>query len=143
MDTSDADELDSLLIRHQADVHRMWELLMQPLGWRSTSLWVTFIGADRRPTRYLLEIAEADVAPTDEDLEHLYAVLEQVLREEGEGATIALLVARPGRDPLGSQDLVFCSRLLEGARRSGVPVEPVHVATDAAIWPVTPDDLAA
>lgn len=143
MDATDRDELDSLLIRNQPDVQRMWELLMQPLGWRSTSLWVTFIGADRRPTRYLLEIADADVVPSDEELENLYGVLEHVLEEEGEGCTVALLVARPGRDPLGDQDRVFCTRLLAGARRAGVPVEPVHVATDVDIWPVTPDDLAA
>ena len=143
MHSPDRSELDALKIRTQADLHRMWELLMQPLGWRSMSLWVTFIGADRRPTRFLLEVAEHESIPTEGDVANLYDVLDQVLRDEGQPCTVAFLIARPGRQPLSAQDRLFGQRLLEGARRAGVPVEPVHVATDVAIWAVTPDDLAA
>ena len=143
MHSPDRSELDALKIRTQADLHRMWELLMQPLGWRSMSLWVTFVGADRRPTRFLLEVAEHESIPSDDDVANLYDVLDQVLRDEREPCTVAFLIARPGCEPLSAQDRLFGQRLLQGARRSGVPVEPVHVATDVAIWAVTPDDLAA
>jgi hypothetical protein len=37
----------------------------------------------------------------------------------------------------------LASRLLAGARVSGVPCHPIHVANDVAVWAVTPDDLAA
>src|SRR4051794_29830878 len=141
MDTPEGRELDHLKIRTQSDLHRMWELLMQPLGWRSLSLWVTFIGADRRPTRFLLEVADAGI-PTEDDVANLFDVLGHVLHEEA-GSSVAFLIARPGRGPLTPQDRLFGRRLLEGAHRLAVPLEPVHVATDVAIWAVAPDDLAA
>ena len=143
--TTDDDraELEQLQISTQADLHRMWELLMQPLGWRARSLWVTFIGSDRRPTRMLLEVAECPSVPTEPEVASLYDVLGQIMRQDGSAASAAFLVARPGRDPLTDDDRLFGRRLLAGARRSGVGVEPVHVATDVAIWTVTPDDLAA
>jgi hypothetical protein len=143
MHSADRSELDALEINTQADLHHLWEVLMQPLGWRSMSLWVTFIGADRRPTKFLLEVAEHEAVPSDDDLANLYYVLDQVLRDEDQECTVAFLIARPGREPLSAEDRLFGQRLLRGARRAGVPVEPVHVATDVAIWAVTPDDLAA
>ena len=136
-------ELDRLRVVTQADLQRLWELLMQPLGFRSTSLWVTFIGPDRRPTRFLLEVAEADDVPGPEEVANLYAVLDQVLHEEGAGTTAgpADHQARSRRPDL--LDRRWGQRLLEGARTSGVPVEPLHVATDLAVLALTPDDLAA
>ena len=141
--TSRRHELDHLRIRTQRDLQRLWELLMQPLGFRSTSLWVTLIGEDRRPTRFLIEVAGAEDVPGRDEVAHLYDVLEQVLREEGAGTTAALLITRPGRDGPSSVDRLFGRRLLEGARASGVPLEPLHVATDVAVLPLAPDDLAA
>ena len=70
-------------------------------------------------------------------------MLEQVLREEGAGTTAALLITRPGRDGPSPVDRLFGRRLLEGARASGVPLEPLHVATDVAVLALAPDDLAA
>jgi hypothetical protein len=143
MQSADRSEYDALEIHTQADLQRLWELLMQPLGWRAMSLWVTFIAADRRPTKFLLEVAEHDSVPSEDDVANLYYVLDQLLRDEGELCTVAFLLARPGRGPLTAQDRLFGQRLLLGARRAGVPVEPVHVATDVAILALTPDDLAA
>ena len=143
--TTDDDraELERLQISTQADLHRMWELLMQPLGWRARSLWVTLIGCDRRPTRMLLEVAECPAVPTEARVAGLYDVLGQIMRQDGAAASAAFLVARPGRDPLSDDDRLFARRLHAGAARAGVDVEIVHVATDIAIWAVAPDDLAA
>lgn len=88
------------------------------------------------------EIDDHDRVPTSEEISNLYAVLAEVVHEEP-GSTPAFLIARPGRGPLTGQDRLLSARLVRGARRSGVPVEPIHVATDDAIWAVTPDDLAA
>ena len=46
MDKDIRTQLDDLRIRTQSDLHRLWQLLMQPLGFRATSVWVTLIGAD-------------------------------------------------------------------------------------------------
>jgi hypothetical protein len=136
-------ELNRLRIRTQGDVQRMWELLMQPLGFRSTSVWVSFIGPDDRPTRFLIEITENDELPGPEDVANLFSMLEMVCAEETDAASVALLVSRPGRDSVNASDRDLASRLLAGARASSVPCHPIHVANDVAVWAVTPDDLAA
>jgi hypothetical protein len=143
MDDHTSSELDRLKIRTQGDVQRMWELLMQPLGFRSTSVWVTFIGPDDRPTRFLLEITDNDELPGLEEVAHLFASLEHICTEEGDATSVALLVSRPGRDSVNAADRAFAARLMAGARRSSVPCHPIHVANDVAVWAVTPDDLAA
>ena len=53
---------------------------MQPLGFRSTSLWVTFVGSDDRPTRFLIEVAESEHVPEPREVANLYDVLQQVHR---------------------------------------------------------------
>ncbi len=136
-------ELDELKIRNQSDVHRMWELLMQPLGFRSTSIWVTFIGVDDRPTRFLLEITESEHLPDAEEVANLFAMLEHVCVDEGEGTSVAFLVTRPGRDSVNAFDRDLAGRLVAGARSSHVHCHPIHVANDRAVWAVSPDDLAA
>lgn len=137
------DELDRLKICSQGDVQRMWELLMRPLGFRSTSLWVSFIGADDRPTRFLLEIAETDEVPDAQMVSNLYLMLGQLADEDGLGTGVAFLLARPGRDRIKEFDRRLAARLLEGADRSSLRVHPIHVANDVAVLAVTPDDLAA
>lgn len=136
-------ELDRLKIRNQSDVQRMWELLMQPLGFRSTSVWVTFIGTDDRPTRFLVEIAETEQLPEAREVENLFDVLEQVCLDEGDGTSVAFLVTRPGRDTVNAFDRDLATRLLAGARASSVACHPIHVANDVGVRAVTPDDLAA
>jgi hypothetical protein len=143
MDDHTATELDSLKIRSQSDLQRMWELLMQPLGFRTTSVWVTFVGADQRPTRFLVEIAESEQLPEPHLVANLFDVLEQIGAEEGEGTSVAFLVTRPGRDAVNAFDRELAGRLLAGARASTLHCHPVHVANDVAVWAVTPDDLAA
>ena len=136
-------ELDAIKIASQADLHRLWELLMDPLGFRGLSLWLTLIGPDRRPTRFLMEIGETPGVPTEDDVASLHQVLRQLLRDEADGTTAAFLITRPGRDGLTDDDRLFAGRLRAGARLAGVPLEPVHVATDRQVLAVAPDDLAA
>ena len=136
-------ELDQLTIGSQADVQHMWELLMQPLGFRATSLWVTFIGSDDRPTRLLVEITESEQLPTAPEVANLFDVLRQVIDEDSDDLSVAFLITRPGRDGTSSFDRALSARLLSGARASGIAIHPVHVANDLAVRAVTPDDLAA
>jgi hypothetical protein len=143
MDDHTATELDSLKVRNQNHVQRMWELLMQPLGFGSTSIWVTFIGSDDRPTRFLLEIAESEQLPEPHEVANLFDVLEQICTDEGEGTSLAFLVTRPGRDSVNAFDRDLAGRLMTGARASSLHCHPIHVANDLAVWAITPDDLAA
>ncbi len=156
MDLDKSRELDQITIHGQADLQRLWELLMRPLGFRSRSIWLTFIDPDRRPLRSLMEVAECDDAPDPDDIANLYAVLRDVLEDHdrerddgaGPGHSVAILVTRPSREHesghgLEPDDRVLGRMLVEGARLAGVPLEPVHVATDHAVLVLAPDDLAA
>lgn len=143
MDDDLASDLDALTIRTQGDLQRMWELLMQPLGFRSTSLWVTFIGSDDRPTRFLIEVAESGHVPEPREVANLYDVLAQVIDEDPDDLSVAFLITRPGRDGTRPFDRALSASLLAGARVSGIPIHPVHVADDVAVRAITPDDLAA
>ena len=143
MDDHTSTELDRLTIRTQGDLQRMWELLMQPLGFRSTSLWVTFIGSDDRPTRFLIEVSESEHVPEPREVANLFDVLQQVIDQDPDDLSVAFLISRPGRDGTRAFDRELSARLLAGARTAGVPVRPVHVADDVAVRAITPDDLAA
>jgi hypothetical protein len=143
MDDHTPSELDQLAIRSQRDLQRMWELVMQPLGFRATSLWVTFIGSDDRPTRFLIEIAETDRVPDPREVANLYDVLRQLVDEDSDDLTVAFLITRPGRDGISSFDRQLALRLMAGSRAAGLPIHPIHVADDVAVHAVTPDDLAA
>lgn len=136
-------ELDTLTIRSQTDLQRLWKLLMEPLGFRSTSLWVTFIGSDDRPNRFLIEVAESDQLPSRREVANLFDVLRQVIDEDPDDLSVAFLITRPGRDGIRSFDRGLSQRLMAGARTAAIPVHPVHVADDLAVRAVTPDDLAA
>ena len=136
-------ELDQLTLRSPADLQRMWELLMAPLGFRTTSLWVTFVGPDDRPTRFLIEIVESEALPSSTEVANLFDVLHQVLAEDPSAVSVAFLITRPGHGGPTAFDRTLSARLLAGARAAGVPTHPVHVADDVAVRAVTPDDLAA
>jgi hypothetical protein len=143
MDDHTSTELDRLTIRTQHDLQHMWELLMHPLGFRSTSLWVTFIGSDDRPTRFLIEVSESDHVPDPREVANLYDVLQQVIDQDPDDLTVAFLISHPGRDGTRAFDRELSARLLAGARTAGVPLRPIHVADDVAVRAITPDDLAA
>ncbi len=143
MDDHTPAELDELTIRSQADLQRMWELLMQPLGFRSTSLWVTFVGSDQRPTRLLVEITESESLPSLPEVANLFDVLQQIIDEDPDDLTVAFLITHPGRDGTTEFDRQLSARLLAGAHDSGISLLPIHVADDVAVRAVTPDDLAA
>lgn len=139
-------ELDHLRVTQQRDLHRMWELLMWPLGFTARSLWVTFVDTDGRPLQALVEIGELDDLGGDPgaepDVAPLFHVLDQVLGD-GPAVSVAFLVVRPGRAGLQAEDRRLAAALLAGARRAGIHCHPVHVADDVRLAAVTPDDLAA
>ena len=137
------EQLANLRLRTQSDVHRMWELLMRPLGFSSTSLWVTFVDDRGAPLPALMEIGESEEVPTEAEVAKLFAVLTHVVADAHDIAGVAFLITRPGRGALLPSDRVLAERLVTGARRVRLPCEPVHVANDVAVLTIAPDDLAA
>lgn len=145
MDDDVRHELTLMRLRTQSDVHRMWELVMQPLGFGSTSLWFTFVDDRDAPLPMVVELAEIDESgfPSGDDVAHLYSLLEQASADPGGIASVAFLITRPGRGGILETDRRLAALLLGGARRSRLGCQPIHVAHDLAILTITPDDLAA
>ena len=137
------DQLANLRLRTQHDVQRMWELVMQPLGFTSSSLWVNFYDDRRTPRPMLMEIAEHPGVPSGTEVARLIEILDDVVHGEPDLAGVAFLITRPGKGGLLESDRLLAARLLAAARTVGLPCQPVHVAHDAAVLAVAPDDLAA
>ena len=136
-------ELDRLVVHHQRDLQHLWELLMCPLGFARRSLWVTFVDRDGRPLPQLMEVDELPTGDAAAEVGQLFEVLTDAFGDVLDDLALAFLVVRPGRAGLHADDRRLAAALLAGAREAGVRCHPVHVADDARLQPVTPDDLAA
>ncbi|MBS44680.1 MAG: hypothetical protein CMH83_16240 [Nocardioides sp.] len=130
-------------VRTQTDLERFWRAAMEPLGFASQSLWVVMLAPDGTPFPHLTQIEECDQPPTPEEAATLAGVLGEVLDEVVPGGRLALLRSRPGGSALTSDDRRWATALAEAFVAVGLPAEPVHVASDADLRPVTADDLAA
>ena len=144
MDEDSNAELEHLTIRTPGDLRRLWRLVMRPLGFRTTSLWLTLVGPDGRPLRVLVEITGCEVLPDVSEVTSLFDVLDEACRcEELAGASVAFLITRPGHDGVSAFDRHLATRLIAGAREARIDCHPVHVANNLGVHAVTPNDLAA
>ncbi len=67
-------------------------------------------------------------------IENLMIGLTDVLMADFEpGTSVALLLTRPGCDPVSAEDRRWATALTRAAARIGVPIEPIFRANDEAI----------
>ncbi len=135
--------LTDLRLHSQADVQRMWDLLMRPLGVGSQALWVCLVDDRDAPIPLLTEITGHEDVPTELEIAKLFETLVLLRGEERDVSSVAFLISHPGRGGLNDCDRLFAARLTAAARASGVPCHPIHVANDDGLVPVSADDLAA
>lgn len=131
------DEVRELPIHSQADLARLWRALMGELGFARRLLWLVLVCDDGVPVPHIVRVEDVPDIPGDELL-HLLQMCRQVDDECG----VALLLSRPGSDGLSASDKAWAAALLSAARTTGVSCWPLHVANDAAVRVVAPDDLA-
>lgn len=143
MDDDIATELTTLRLHSQADVQRMWDLLMRPLGFGSHTLWITLVDDRAAPIPNLVQIADSDAVPTEQQVAQLFEFLREICAHQADITSFAFLLSHPGRGGLTDFDRQYAARLMDGARASGVRCHPVHVANDDVLVPVSADDLAA
>ena len=122
-----------------AAVHGQWRALMGPLGFDRSSLWTQLIGPDRR----CVGLVEVDDLPRVPHRDEVADIVRHLAASGGPDTSLAFLLARPGVDGLRASDLAWARTLLAVCAELGLRCEPVHVACDAWLVPVTPDDLAA
>jgi len=129
-------------LRSQAALHRQWRAMMGPLGFGGRRLWVLFLQPDDRPTELLMQIDDVPDSPREGEADSLLRLCREVRREHDLGR-VAVLLSRPGSAGVRASDRRWGRALLEAARQTGVPLAPLHLATDEAVVPLTGDDLLA
>jgi hypothetical protein len=128
-------------VHDQADLERLWRALVGDPGFGVRSLWVLFLDEDGVAAPVIPQIDEIPVEPSAEGVAGLVGMLGDVRRQACPGASVALLLARPGRG-IDETDRVWARALEAGAASAGLPLWPTHVATDLELRVVAPDDLA-
>lgn len=126
----------------QADLEQTWRMLMEPLGFTRTSLWIVFLHPDGRPHKTLIEVpAPADMVAPDPTAPELLGLLEEWTSAQVPEGRVAFLRTRPGRGGLDRTDRLWAAALYAAAQVAGVPCEVVHVANDDHLVPVPLDEL--
>lgn len=128
-------------IHHHGDLYRHWARLLGPLGFDRRSLWLGFIDADARMNSGVTCIEDL---PVRADLDHCRHVLELCRHIVGDPPTrqsVAMLLTRGGRDPMGADDRTWGRGLTTAARERGLDRWPVHFANDEILQVFAPDDL--
>lgn len=128
-------------ITSQADLERLWRVLMRPLGFTETSLWAMLVDADGRPVPTLTEITELADLPDPGETFSMAAFLGDLLAEHVPGGRVALLRTRPGRGRARPEDLAWAAALHAAFAAAGVPAHVVHLATDDQVLPMPLDAL--
>ncbi len=128
-------------VRTQEDLHRVWRMLMGPLGFGGHSLWMLVLDEDARPTPALLQIEDLPPLPTLEQRRDMERFLAQLLPDRR--GTVVFLLTRPGPTPITAGERRWAQALMEVVRRAKLPTWPVHRANDLELVVIAPDDLAA
>ena len=124
-------------IHSAADMRQRWRALMGDLGFGQRLLWVGFIGGDRRMYKTMSQVP-VRAKPQPGLTEYVMIRLPRVLAGLESGATVALLLTRPGRGPVSNLDREWASLLTTSAAEHGVPLEPIFRANDEAVAEVAP-----
>ena len=127
----------------QADLEEVWRHLMGPAnlgeGFGRRSVWLLRVDGERRVVPAITEIAECDEAPAPGTADGLAQVL-RMLDDDDPGGSFAFLLSRPGQG-LQEADRVWGRFLVAAGRDAGVRLEIVHLATDAGVVALPPDEL--
>jgi hypothetical protein len=129
-------------IHSPADLRQRWRAIMGPLGFGERSLWIGFVGVDRRMVKALSQVPLGP-RPRRRPVESVLSSLHQVLESFVDGTTIALLLTRPGRGAISDADRHWATLLTEIAAEVDLPIEPIFRANDEAIVLVEPQARAA
>ena len=129
-------------ITDQQALFTYWRALMGPLGFSRPRLWLSFISAEDRPTPLLTQIDELPEFPDDEPLlANLMYVAKRVIDDQVEGGSLAVLLSRPGGAQLTASDRAWARGLTAASDFAGLPMRPVHLATDESVRVFALDDL--
>jgi hypothetical protein len=126
-------------VQSQADLEEVWRRLMGSHGFGGRSLWMLRIAPGGEVVPRVVQIAECDDGPDPTMTSGLAKVLASLDAEAPDGSW-AFLVSRPGRG-LHESDRMWARFVREAGAAGGVRLEITHLANDAGITPLPPDEL--
>jgi len=128
-------------VRTDGDLLGHWRALMGHGGFARRSLWMVWFDGHGASLPLVVPIDDVPELPDDQLIDNVMRVLAEII-DESEATSAAVLLSRPGAGREGANDLVWARTLLAAARRQGVPLRPVHLATADQVQAFAPDDLA-
>jgi hypothetical protein len=116
-------------LRTDAEIlHRIGQLIgPSAREWRSLVLF--FLDGDARTLPVVVPIDDVPDDPEPAVLENLCWILAQVLNEQEPGASVVIMLTRPGPAEPDRTDLTWRDRMSDAATRQGVRVRLVCLAT--------------
>ena len=127
-------------IRSAPDLLAVWRRLMGPGGFGRRSIWFVFIDADDRLQRVIMPIDDVPEEPDPLVIRNLAMIFTE-LRDDGQFASTAMLLSRPGPGQMTGGDRRWAQALRAGLGH--VSPWPVHLATTDDVRVFAPDDLIA
>lgn len=135
------DETYRPTVHTQSDLEAVWRHLMGPFGYGRRSIWMLHVDEERRLVPQVVQIAECDERPDPGMAVGLGQLLDS-LDEAAPGGSFAFLISRPGHG-VRESDRRWARFVHEAGGRSSARLEMTHLATDAGVVPLPPDELSA
>ncbi|HEU5265814.1 MAG TPA: hypothetical protein VFU35_03895 [Jatrophihabitans sp.] len=129
------------IVRSCADLTDLWESLMGPGGFGTTSLWLVFLDATDRLQPVIVPIDDLPPEPDDAFLRGVCVVVTELI-EDGAAASVAMLLSRPGPAEVTGPDRRW-ALALRAELRDLATAWPMHLATYGRVRVLAPDDLLA
>jgi hypothetical protein len=128
-------------IRNSDELCLRWRALMGPLGFGSPRLWIAFLGRDNIMSAQLTQIEDIPGRADAKVCGSLLEMCRHIVGRDGAGGSVAMLLARPGRNPMDDADRSWARCLTSAADQLKICMWPVHFANDAELRVFAPDDL--
>jgi hypothetical protein len=130
-------------IRNPDDLCLRWQALMGPLGFGRPRLWLAFLEPDDKMSAHLTQIEDIPRWADSGMCCSLLEMCHHIVGRNGAGGSVAMLLTRPGRNPMDDADRSWARDLTSAAEHLEVSMWPVHFANDLELRSFAPDDLQA
>jgi hypothetical protein len=128
-------------IRNSDELCLRWRALMGPLGFGSPRLWIAFLGRDDMMSAQLMQIEHIPRRADAKMCASLVEMCRHIVGSNDAAGSVAVLLTRPGRNPMDDADRSWARCLTSAADQLRVSMWPVHFANDVELRVFAPDDL--
>lgn len=131
------------IVHTPADLEACWRHLIEPLGFSSRQIFALLFDRDGEMFPHIVHITECPRQPDAEMVGNLADALRHARDEADPEGSCALLWARPSGGGSRVTDLAWARAFAAAFAEHGLTRWPLHIADDAVMRVIAPDDLAA